>query len=124
MAALKPAGRFILLSIRWMPRILCILFAMFASLFSFDVFGQEEGFWKTLAAFLVHNIPSFVIIALLVLSWKWSWIGGAGFITLGLLYQFLLFTASHYLIISIPLFVIGMLFLLDWVLRKKIIETE
>jgi hypothetical protein len=62
--------------------ILCILIAIFVSLFSFDVFGQNAGFWKTLIAFLIHNIPTIVLIGVLILSWKWSWIGGISYMVL------------------------------------------
>ena len=30
----------------WSPRILCILFAIFISLFALDVFGEGDGFWE------------------------------------------------------------------------------
>ena len=34
----------------WAPRILCILFAVFVSLFALDVFGEGYGFWETILA--------------------------------------------------------------------------
>jgi hypothetical protein len=56
----------ILLLFHWMPRVLSILFIIFLSIFSFDVFGQGSGFWKALAALLVNNVPSLALIVILV----------------------------------------------------------
>jgi hypothetical protein len=115
------AGNFWLLSARWAPRILAILLAVFVCLFSFDVFGQGTGFWKTLADFLIHNIPTFVLIALILLSWKWPWTGGAGFIILGVLY--FIWSAGKgnaSIIIGVVLLIIGALFVLDWFVKKDV----
>jgi len=114
-------GNFWLLSARWVPRILAILIAVFVCLFSFDVFGQGAGLWKTLAGFLIHNIPTLVVIALILLSWKWSWTGGAGFIILGVLY--FIWSAGKgntSIIIGVVLLIIGALFLLDWFAGKDL----
>lgn len=119
------AGNFWLLSARWVPRILAILLAVFVCLFSFDVFGQGAGFWKTLAGFLIHNIPTFVLIALIVLSWRWPWTGGAGFIILGVLY--FIWSAGKgntSTVIGILPLVVGALFLLDWFLGKNNSKTQ
>ncbi|MHC1705274.1 MAG: hypothetical protein AB9846_15315 [Tenuifilaceae bacterium] len=110
-----------LLILHWIPRILCILFAVFISLFAFDVFGQGSGFWKTLIDLLLHLVPTFLVIIIIILSWKWSWIGGVSFILLGIVY--LIWSSqtgrgSH--IIDITLFSVGILFLIDWFLRKRI----
>ena len=45
------------LALFWTPRILCIVFALFLSLFSLDVFGEGYGFWETLLALLIHLVP-------------------------------------------------------------------
>jgi hypothetical protein len=108
------ARNFWLLSLRWVTRILGILLAAFICLFSFDVFGQGTGFWKTLSAFLIHNIPTFILIVILVLSWQWSWLGGAGLIIMGILYFIWSSEKSDfYLIIGLPVIIIGILFMLD-----------
>ncbi|HOY84776.1 MAG TPA: hypothetical protein PLQ80_05735 [Candidatus Syntrophosphaera sp.] len=41
----------------WIPRILILLLGLFMSLFSLDVFGGEESFWRQLGGFFIHNIP-------------------------------------------------------------------
>ena len=115
----------LLLLLLWAPRILCILFAIFISLFAFDVFDQGTGFWKTLLALLIHLIPTFFIIIILILSWKRSWIGGISFILLGIAYIFWSSqTGRGSQIIYILLFLVGILFLTSWFLRKDIKKAQ
>ncbi len=120
MVTLKIIRYIVFLSIHWIPRILCILFSVFITLFSFDVFGQETNFWTTLLAFIIHNIPTIIIISVLVLSWKWSWIGAISFISLGVVYLLWLSDNNSSPLIYYPLFVTGVFFLLDWTMRNQI----
>lgn len=54
----------------WAPRALCTLFIAFVSLFALDVFGEGQGFWRTLVDLMMHFIPSFVMLAALVVAWR------------------------------------------------------
>jgi len=101
----------------WAPRGLCILFALFISLFALDVFGEGYGFWETVVALLIHLIPTGIVLVVLALSWRWEWIGGVLFIALGAWYLVAVWGRFHwsvYLAISGPLFLIGVLFLINW----------
>jgi hypothetical protein len=105
----------------WAPRILCILFAVFISLFALDVFGEGYGFWGTILALLMHLIPTALVLIALAIAWRWEWVGAVLFIGLGLLY---ILTGhrmhwSVYLVISGPLFLVGVLFLLNWLYRPS-----
>jgi hypothetical protein len=107
----------------WTPRILSILFAMFVSLFALDVFGVGYSFWETLVALLMHLIPTFVILIVLAISWRWEWIGGVLFISLAVLYlvkSWGQFHWSTYLVISGPSFLVGILFIINWFYRKNL----
>lgn len=53
----------------WTPRVLCILFAAFLSLFSLDVFGAGLGVGETVLALLLHLLPVFVVILVLIVAW-------------------------------------------------------
>ena len=108
----------ILNAVRWTARTACILFILFISMFAFDVFGQAAGFWRTAAGFLIHLLPSFVMIAVLILSWKRPLIGSIFFLIFALSYL-LLAHGKIYLIIAVPLLVISALFLVDWSLEKS-----
>jgi hypothetical protein len=106
----------------WIPRIICILFIAAISLFACDAFGHDTGFWKTLLAFLVHLLPTVLMIFLLYLSWKRAWIGGIVFILAGIAYM--VWQGVKYPVIFIPLFLVGLLFLLSWFFRKEIEEAR
>ena len=107
----------------WTPRVLCIVFALFISLFALDVFGESYGFWKTVLALMIHLIPTVVIVAVLAVSWRWEWIGGILYILFGALYIVEVwgrFQWVTYLAISGPLFLIGVLFLINWFYRDEL----
>jgi hypothetical protein len=107
----------------WTPRILCLLFAAFISLFALDVFGEGHGFWQTALALLMHLIPTGIVLAVLAISWRWEWAGGILFTALGALYLFQFWGRFHwqtYLCISGPLFFVGVLFFLNWLCRREL----
>ncbi len=106
----------------WAPRALSIAFIAFLSLFALDVFGAGYGFWKTLLALTLHLIPTFVLIAVLVLAWRWEWIGAALYAAAGILYVIWALERpirpaiklTWILAIAEPAFVIAALFLANW----------
>ena len=107
----------------WTPRILCIAFAMFISMFALDVFSEHLSFWRTLLALSIHLIPTYIMIIFLVLAWKWEWVGGVGFAALGLLYIIMFrgcFPLSIYFVIAGPAFAIALLFIFNWIYRKEL----
>lgn len=107
----------------WSPRVICIIFAAFTMLFSFDVFNENKGFWETAIALLMHNIPMFVMIFILIISWRWEWFGGILFSLLGFIYIIMewgRFPFGTYALISGPLFLTGILFFLNWKYRRII----
>ncbi len=107
----------------WTPRILCILFALFISLFSLDVLNESRSFGETVLALVIHLIPVFVIIIVLVLSWRWAWVGGLLYVIFGAAYIITAwgkFVLSAYLFIAGPLFLIGVLFWINWYYRSEL----
>lgn len=106
----------------WTPRILGILFVLLISLFSLDVFDMGAGFWATLGGLIMHNIPTLVLIAALVIGWRWEWAGAAGFFAFPLWLLFIGFSwewVVGLVFIGVPVLV-GAFFLLGWAWRKKI----
>ncbi|MFH1209700.1 MAG: hypothetical protein V1663_02845 [archaeon] len=114
----------------WTPRILSILFLLFLALFSLDVFDSKMDFWGTVLGLLIHNIPVFILLAIVIISWKYEWVGGIVFILAGLFYIFLMILRalknpnewdmlSYSFIIAGPAFFIGILFLIGWFKKKK-----
>ena len=116
--------------IYWTPRILSILFICFLSIFSFDVISPELSFWQIVVGLFMHNIPVFVLLIILVISWKHEIVGGIGFISAGILYCGMIFVrmignpfewymAFYPLIIAGPALFVGILFLINWFRKKK-----
>jgi hypothetical protein len=92
----------------WSPRVLCIAFALL-------------GLVKTILALSMHLIPTAFIVVVLAFSWRWEWVGGLLYIAAGMVY---LTEARHHpswvVVISGPLFLVGALFLLNWLKRAEI----
>jgi hypothetical protein len=109
----------------WSPRILSILFLLFLAMFSLDVFGNNYTFWETVLGLFMHNIPVFILLIILIISWKHELVGGIGFILGGLLYIYLTlgrnpfewYMLSWIIQISGLAFLIGVLWILNW--KKK-----
>ena len=105
----------------WIPRALGIAFAVFISIFALDVFSMNVPFWRQLLGFAIHLFPTLIVVVVLAFAWKHEWVGMVGFIALGVLYLSitgLQFPLVVYLIIAGPAFLIGLLFLADWLLRR------
>jgi hypothetical protein len=110
----------------WSPRVLTILFALFVSLFALDVFDEGYGVWETVVALFMHLILTWIVLAVLALSWRWEWIGAVLFMALGCLYAYWAIGRGHpqwTVPISGPLFLVGGLFLLNWLYREQVRAT-
>ena len=73
--------------IYWTPRILSILFIMFLAMFSFDVIEPGRSVGDIIIGLIMHNIPVFILIVLLVIAWKHEPVGVITFFSAGLLYS-------------------------------------
>ena len=107
--------------IHWLPRVLGILFALFISIFALDAFGEGIPFTKAVVGFLIHLLPTYIVIAVLLIAWKWEWVGGILFIFAGFFY---IFGANNmhwsaYLLIAGPPILIGCLFIAAYFLSKS-----
>ena len=117
--------------IHWAPRIICILAILFVSMFALDSFDPEYNLWQQLQAFFMHLIPTYVLIILLVIAWKWELVGGLIIMALALglspsiyfhNYQMnhsVLISLSIILMINLPFIITGVLFILSYYLKKK-----
>ena len=106
----------------WLPRILCLLFAIFLSLLALDVFGEGYGFWGTIVALVMHLVPTGIVLIALAIAWRWDWIGAILFVALGVGYLIIAwgkFDWVTYLLIGGPLFLVGALFLVSWLCCRE-----
>jgi hypothetical protein len=114
----------------WTPRVLSIIFIAFLSIFALDVFDGHHSVRQMVLAFIIHQIPVFVLIAALILAWRWEWVGAAIYVALGLLYlTWLMFIQHHIppvarpgaiLVIDGPAFIIAGLFLANWLKHDEL----
>ncbi len=114
----------------WLPRIICILAILFVSLFAADAFTPELTIWQQLGAFVIHLIPSFILLAFLIVAWKWEFIGGIIFIIIGLGLSPFVFVHNYkmndsiwmslgiIMAITIPFVIVGGLFIISHFKKK------
>jgi len=111
----------------WTPRMVSIIFIAFLALMSLDVFSPGLSFWQIVQGLFMHNIPVFILIAVLWISWKYEIVGGIAFILAGIVYiillsmnkQFQWYMLAWAIQISGIAFFIGILFLMNWFRKKK-----
>ncbi len=118
-------------ALHWAPRIICMLAILFLSMFAADAFSPELTIWQQLLGFLIHLIPSFILVAILVLSWKREIIGGIFFTVIGIVLTPVIFSLNYKMnhsvglslgivaMITLPFIVAGVLFVLSYFYQKK-----
>ncbi|MFA4998665.1 MAG: hypothetical protein WC514_01465 [Candidatus Paceibacterota bacterium] len=107
--------------IYWSPRILSIAFILFLSLFSLDVLTEYTG-WDLALALFMHLLPLLVLLGIIIISWKYDLVGAIVFSGFGIFYVFAAgFNRpwSWYAFISGPAIIVGILFLLSWIQKRK-----
>lgn len=106
----------------WLPRILGIGLIVFYVLFALDAFDSESSMGEMLLGFLIYLIPAFVLIAILLVAWKWELPGGILYLAAGALYIYMArgMYWMVYLYIGGPLLLSGILFILHHFLFQKI----
>ena len=117
--------------IQWSARVLCILAILFISMFALDAFNPEKTTWQQITDFLIHLVPSFVLIIVLTIAWKRERIGGILLILIGLGFSPFIFIHNYnmnkslwmslliILIIIIPFVIAGVLFIWSHNMKKK-----
>ena len=117
--------------LHWMPRIICIIGILFISMFSLDALNSELTIWQQILGLLMHLIPSFVLIILLLLSWKRELIEGIFFMIIGLglspfvfmhnfkMNQSIWISLGVISIITIPFAIVGLLFIISHYSKKR-----
>lgn len=106
----------------WIPRILAILFILFLIVFSFDVFEGEASLFEKLGGFLIHSIPSLVMLAALIALRSYPIACGTVFIVIGIIFTLFFNTytgLAKFLAISFPPVIIGALFIIFSLKRNK-----
>jgi prolipoprotein diacylglyceryltransferase len=115
----------------WIPRIIGILAILFVSFFALDSFSAGNTFWQNIFSFLMNLIPSFVLLVLLIVAWKWEKTGGIILTISGLAFCIFVFVLNYkrnhsiaaslliVVVICIPFVLAGILFIISHYRRKK-----
>lgn len=117
--------------IYWLPRILCIIAILFISVFALDAFQPELTVWQQIQAFAMHLIPSFILLLILIIAWKWELAGGIIFLLIGIGLSPLVFMHNYRMngsigtslmiiaTITFPFILVGILFILGHRIKSK-----
>lgn len=103
------------------PRILSLLFVAFLSLFALDVFNEYQGFSLVLPL-LIHLLPSLILLVIVAFAWKYDLVGAAAFLSFAALYVWqagLDRPWRWYAVIAGPAALVGVLYLANWLRKRK-----
>lgn len=115
----------------WAPRILTIVSILLISMFALDSFSSGVPLLKQIGAFLMHLIPSIVLLAILAVAWNHRLTGGIIFIITGLVLSPFLYSMNFrnnnsiwmsigiVAIITLPFIIAGVMFIVDYYYSRK-----
>jgi hypothetical protein len=108
--------------VHWAPRLAALAIIFFVSLFSLDVFGTGASLLEELVGFLMHNIPSFVMLVLLFFAWKRPAVGFWAFLAAGVVFVIFfvrdIYALTNLLLFVLPIWLVAGLFYADWKLNS------
>ena len=122
--------------LHWAPRIITILAILYISLFALDSFSPDLTIWQQIGAFLIHLLPSFLLLAVLIVAWKREYLGGIILISIGLGFSPFIFVHNYkmnqsvwmslmvILVITVPFIIAGILFIISHHKKKRNPETD
>ncbi len=96
----------------WLPRALAAAYIIFLALFALDAVEVEKPLLEKVLGFVIHLIPNFLLIIVLVLSWKRPAINGVIFIVISIVFALFFRRPVTLIILSLPLALIGILFII------------
>jgi len=88
----------------WLPRVLMVAYLIFISLFSLDELGNGLGF-------IIHLIPSFIVLIVTIYAWKNEFLGGLILIFWGVVFALYFHNINAFIAVCAPLIIIGLLFI-------------
>ena len=115
----------------WIPRVLTIIYIIFISMFSLDVFQSGKSIWIILGGFVVHNFPSIILLLIFILTWNRPLIIGIFYTVISIIFTFFFKTYHEiyvFLFISLPPFAAGasylIIFFTAWKASKEPIDSH
>ena len=105
----------------WAPRVLCVLFAIFLTVFALDVFQPGKPAAAVALDLATHLMPTFLVLLILAVAWRHELLCPIVFAGLGVLCLVAFWGRFHWLayaVISGSLFVVGGLFFANWQVKR------
>jgi hypothetical protein len=118
--------------IHWLPRVIVILSILFVSMFAFDSFSSDNSIWQQLLEFLIHLIPSYILLIALLIAWKFELTGGIIFILISLVFAPFIYLHNYNMnhsvcislgvisMINFPFLLAGIFFIYEHYYKKNI----
>lgn len=103
----------------WTPRLLGLFGVFFLGLFALDVFEMDAGLWEMIGGFLIHLIPSALVLLAVALGWRRPAVGGALFLALALVDVVVFRDPWNWALIAGPMVLISILFLTGWRMQSQ-----
>lgn len=87
-----------------------------------DSFSSGYTWGVAILAFLIHLTPAFLVLALLVIAWRWEWVGTAAYAALAIWYSdgFWQRHPDWVVMIAGPLMLLAALFLINWLKHDEL----
>lgn len=116
----------------WLPRFLAIFSIVIVSTFALDAFGAGVSHSQQWQDFIIHLVPTYLLVVILVVAWKWEYLGGIIFLVIGILATPYVFVGNYHLnqslglsftvilLMTIPFIIIGALFLVSYRKHKNL----
>jgi hypothetical protein len=105
--------------LQWAPRVLGVLVCAFLGLFSLDALGGGKTFGQASIDLGIHLIPVLLLLAVVLLAWRWEWVGALVFTGIAVPYAWAArMHPSWILVIAGPLLLVGILYFWSWLGRK------
>lgn len=98
----------------WAPRLIAMAGTGFIALFALDAVQPGTPLAGQLAGLAIHLIPSAVLVAILLVAWRFEQLGGCLFLAVSLVPLTTLGNPPWVnLVLGAPFFLAGLLFILD-----------
>jgi hypothetical protein len=105
---------------RRIPRLLGVLLVVFLSVFALDEFRGVASGTRAARDFAIHLIPAGIVLAVLLVAWRWERAGAVLFLMLAGAYGALTgWYLSWMFVIALPLLLEGALFFWSWRLGHR-----